>query len=178
MNTDQLRAINALTVLVRAHDLGVDARRALTASQFKTIAAGRQRGEALGDTVGRSAAVRLAKQISGLDSDLKANQIQITKLTTEHTPSLLAMHGVGTVTAAIIMPVWSHPGRIRSEAGMTMIAGTCPIPASSGNTVRNRLNRGGDRRKISQGRSKREIMRYITRQIYRTLSTNPPLSVA
>jgi transposase len=36
--------------------------------------------------------------------------------------------------------------RGRSEAAMAQIAGTCPIPPSSGNTVRHRLNRGGDRR--------------------------------
>lgn len=207
MNTDRLRAINALTALVRAHDLGIDARKPLTASQIKTIAAWRVRDEALGVTIARSESVRLAKQITGLDGDLKANQVQLTKLTTEHVPSLLAMHGVGAVTAAIIMAVWSHPGRIRSEAAFAMIAGTCPIPASSGNTVRHRLNRGGDRRlnraintialtrmrtdkatreyverKIAEGRSKREIMRtlkrYITRQIHRVLTTNPPLSVA
>jgi transposase len=39
-----------------------------------------------------------------------------------------------------------HPGRVRSEAALTQIPATCPIPASSGNTVRHRLNRGGDRR--------------------------------
>lgn len=33
MNTDRLRAINALTALVRAHDLGIDARKPLTTSQ-------------------------------------------------------------------------------------------------------------------------------------------------
>jgi len=207
MNADRLRAINALTALVRAHDLGLDARKPLTASQIKTIAPWRTRDEALGATVARGEAVRLAKQITGLDGDLKANQVQLTKLTTEHVPSLLDMHGVGAVTAAIIMAVWSHPGRIRSESAFAMIAGTCPIPASSGNTVRHRLNRGGDRRlnraintialtrmrtdkgtreyvqrKIAEGRSKREIMRslkrYITRQIHRVLTTNPPLSVA
>lgn len=40
---------------------------------------------------------------------------------------------------------WSHRGRVRSEAAFAALAGTCPIPASSGNTVRHRLNRGGDR---------------------------------
>lgn len=207
MNTDRLRSINALTALVRAHDLGLDARKPLTAAQIRTIAAWRARDETLGSTVARSEAVRLAKQIAGLDADLKANQVQLTKPTTRHVPALLAMHGVGAVTAAIVMTVWSHPGRIRSEAAFAMIAGTCPIPASSGNTVRHRLNRGGDRRlnraintialtrmradkdtreyvqrKIAEGHTKREIMRslkrYITRQLFRVLATNPPLSVA
>lgn len=35
---------------------------------------------------------------------------------------------------------------VHSEAAFASLAGTCPVPASSGNTVRYRLNRGGDRR--------------------------------
>lgn len=38
MNTSRLRFINVLTALVRAHDLGLDARKPLSASQIKTIA--------------------------------------------------------------------------------------------------------------------------------------------
>lgn len=38
-----------------------------------------------------------------------------------------------------------QPGRLRSEASFAAICGACPIPASSGKTVRHRLNRGGDR---------------------------------
>lgn len=37
-------------------------------------------------------------------------------------------------------------GRVRSEAAFASLAGVNPIPASSGNTVRQRINRGGDRR--------------------------------
>jgi transposase len=99
-----------------------------------------------------------------------------------------------------------HPGRIRSEAAFAALAGTSPLPASSGNTPRYRLNRGGDRRlnralytvalvrmghdprtrdyvarRTSEGRTKREIMRslkrYISRQLFRTLnSANPAIS--
>lgn len=194
------RADQVQTALKRVHDLGLDARKARTAAQIRTIGARRQRDEALGVAVARSEAARLANQIIGLDRDLKANEIQISKLTIEHAPSLLAMHCVGAITSAIIMTVWSHPGRIRSEAAR--IAGTCPIPTSPGSAVRHRLNCGGDRRlnraiisialtrmhrqrhpsmhrtSNCRGRSKREIMRslerYITRQIHRTLATNPP----
>lgn len=101
--------------------------------------------------------------------------------------------------AAIILTAWSHAGRVRSEAAFAALAGTCPVPASSGATTRFRLNRGGDRqlnkaiytialirmnrdpqtreyvtRRTSQGRTKKEIIRslkrYITRQIYRQLN--------
>ena len=40
---------------------------------------------------------------------------------------------------------FSHPGRCRNDAAVASLAGTCPIPASSGHTVRHRLNCGGDR---------------------------------
>jgi transposase len=40
---------------------------------------------------------------------------------------------------------WSHAGRFRSEAAFAAVAGTNPIPASSGQLTRYRLNCGGDR---------------------------------
>jgi transposase len=205
MNADRLRSINALTALLRTHDLGVDARKALTSSQIAAVAAWRRRDESLGLATARADAVRHARRVIDLDKDLKSNREQITVLVTEHAPRLLEMTGVGAITAAIIMTVWSHPGRIRSEAALAQIAGTCPIPASSGNTTRHRLNRGGDRqlnraintivltrmrmdpttrayveRRTAQGRTMREITRclkrYVTRQIHRTLAAAVPPS--
>lgn len=43
------------------------------------------------------------------------------------------------------LAAWSHHGRINTEAEFASLAGINPIPASSGNSVRHRLNRGGDR---------------------------------
>ena len=54
--------------------------------------------------------------------------------------------GFGRVNAAEIVCAWSHPGRVRSEAAFAALAGVAPIPASSGQTVRHRLNRSGDRK--------------------------------
>jgi transposase len=61
------------------------------------------------------------------------------------TPQLLDLTGVGAVVAATMLIAWSHPGRVRSDAAMASLSGTCPILASSGKTVRHRLN-CGDRR--------------------------------
>lgn len=146
LNADRLRCINALTALARSHDLGVDGRRALTASQISTIAGWRRREESLGVATARAEAVRLSKRILALDDELADNRNQITTIVEAQAPQLLDLPGVGAVTAAVILTVWSHPGRIRSEAAFAQIAGTCPIPASSGNTIRHRLNRSGDRR--------------------------------
>ena len=83
-----------------------------------------------------------------------------------------------------------------------MLAGVAPIPASSGKTVRYRLNRSGDRqlnralhtvvlsrlqrdertrayvdRRRTEGKTDREIRRclkrYIARELYRRLETPP-----
>lgn len=59
---------------------------------------------------------------------------------------MLAEKGFRAVTAAKCLVAWSHEGRVRSETAFACLAGVNPIPASSGNTVRHRLNRGGDRR--------------------------------
>src|SRR5699024_11131534 len=116
-----------------------DARTALTKAQVATVAAWRTRQEPVGVATARTQAVRQARRIIALDQELATNRDQITALVAEHAPALVEMSGVGAVTAARILTVWSHPGRIRSEAAWAQIASTCPIPASSGNTVRHRL---------------------------------------
>jgi transposase len=60
-------------------------------------------------------------------------------------PWLLELPGVGPVSAAQVLVGWSHAGRLRSEAAFAALAGVSPIPASSGQVTRHRLNRSGDR---------------------------------
>ena len=62
-----------------------------------------------------------------------------------HCPQLLDQHGCGTVTAAIIIGHTAGAKRFPTDACFARHAGTAPIPASSGNTQRHRLHRGGDR---------------------------------
>ena len=102
--------------------------------------------------------------------------------------------------AATVLTAWSHPGRCRDDAAFAMLAGVAPIPASSGRTVRYRLNRSGDRqlnralhtvaltrllrddrtrayadRRRAEGKTDREIKRclkrYIARELYRRLES-------
>jgi transposase len=201
---ERTRAVNALLALVRTIDLGIDARTPLTAGQISTIAAWRDRDEDATTATCRHEAVRLARRIRTLDADLASNRSDITELIEQDTPQLLELTGVGAVVAASVLIAWSHPGRVRSDAALASLAGTCPIPASSGNTVRHRLNRGGDRRlnrvlttitivrmrvdpatrayvarRRAEGRTTKEIMRslkhYITRQLFRTLAAAHPV---
>lgn len=205
LNVERTRCINALTALVRSHDLGVDARKSLTPQQITTIASWRRREEPFGIATARAEAVRLAKRVRATGDELADNRASITALVTVEAPELLELNGVGAITAAVVLTVWSHPGRIRSEAAFAQIAGTAPIPASSGKTIRHRLNRGGDRqlnralntivltrmrtdagthayidRRLAEGKSTKEIRRclkrYVGRQIFRTLAAAHPTS--
>jgi hypothetical protein len=60
-------------------------------------------------------------------------------------PELSPPTGVGPIVAAVVLCAWSHPGRGPCDAAFAMLGGAAPIPASSGQTVRVRLNRSGDR---------------------------------
>ena len=204
MTTDRTRTMNALTALLRINDLGLDARSSLTGSQILEVSRWRAREEPLAVSVARSEAVRLAKRIGELNAEIKANGSRITELVevSEAAP-LLQESGFGPVTAAICLTAWSHQGRVRSEAAFASLAGVNPIPASSGNTVRHRLNRGGDRtlnkalhmvavtwmafdpvtieyvaKRQAEGRTKKEIRpcvkRYLARRIFRTLNASSP----
>ncbi|WP_248758872.1 IS110 family transposase [Pseudarthrobacter sp. SSS035] len=204
MTTDRTRGVNALTALLRVNDLGLDARKPLTGTQITEASRWRAREEPLAQSVARAEAVRLAKHITELDADIKTNNDQITGLVeiSEAAP-LLKETGIGPVTAAICLSVWSHRGRVHSEAAFASLAGASPIHASSGNTVRHRLNRGGDRtlnkalhiialsrmtfepatidyvqKRQAEGRTKKEIRRclkrYLARRIYRILNAANP----
>ena len=117
-------------------------------------------------------------------------------------PQLLDEPGVGPIVAAQLIVAWSHRGRLRSEAAFARLAGVAPVPASSGQTTRQRLSRGGDRqlnralhtvvlhrrqhdpvtrdyiaRRIAEGKSRRDatrlIKRYLARHLYRLLQQEP-----
>ena len=200
MSTERTATINALTALLRVIDLGIDARGPLTASQVNAIAVWRARTEDLATATARWEANRLAKRVSTLDKDLSTITPRITDLL-RRSPAgtLLDQPGIGPITAAVALTAWSHLGRIRSEAAFASLAGVNPIPASSGNTIRHRINQGGDRRlnralhmavvtrmrmdprtrayverRTTEGRTPREIRRclkrYLARQIYRRLN--------
>ena len=145
MTRERTACINALTALLRTIELGMDARRPLSATIIRTVAAWRSRQEGVTVRIGRMEAVRLAKRILDLEAQLKQNRCELEALVRDAAPDLLHMPGVGAVGAAVILSSWSHRGRVRSEAALASLAGTCPIPASSGNTTRHRLNRSGDR---------------------------------
>ena len=134
----------------------------------------------------------LARRARQLDTQAASYRNQITRLVEELSPGLLDEPGVGPVSAAKLLVC--DPARFTSEAAFARCNGTAPQPASSGQTVRHRLSRGGDRqannaihtiamnrsinhaesraylnRKISQGKTRRETMRSLKRHVSRRL---------
>ena len=201
MTKDRTGTVNALTALLRSNDLGMDARKTLSKTQIVEVSKWRARKEELSISVARAEAVRLAKQAIALQEQLDTNEHQLAELVavSEAAP-LLEETGFAAITAAKCLAAWSHHGRVRTEAAFASLAGVNPIPASSGNTVRYRLNRGGDRalnsalhlvavtkmghdhetrayvvKRQAQGKTKKEILRclkrYIARRVFRILNT-------
>ena len=59
--------------------------------------------------------------------------------------TLTNVHGLGALTAGKILARVGNIGRFRSAAAFASYTGTAPIEVSSGDTVRHRLSRAGDR---------------------------------
>jgi transposase len=177
------------------------ARGKLTTTNLSELVRRRQPREASRAQAVRHAEIRrLALALSEAARMLKANKAELAAIVNDLAPGLTDRHGIGPVSGAQAIVSFSHPGRCRNDAAYASLAGTSPIEASSGRTVRHRLNRGGDRalnkaihviantrirsdpatqayvaRRTTEGKTPREIRRcikrYITRQLYRTLAT-------
>lgn len=155
--------------------------------------------ELRGTLLALRAVARRVHQLTVEERELKS---EIEALVVELAPRLLTEPGVGTVSAAQLLISWSHPGRVPTEAAFARLAGSAPIPASSGQTTRHRLDRGGDRqlnralhtiimirrnshaptiayidRRTREGKTSREavrcLKRYLARHLYRLLQGAP-----
>jgi transposase len=141
----------------------------------------------------------LGRRILDIEADNARLHDELTTIVAKTAPSLVALYGVGTHTAAVLLvAAGDNADRIHSEAAFAHLCGVAPIQASSGKTTRHRLNRGGNRqanhalwrivftrmssdprtrayvqRRTTEGRSTREIMRvlkrYVAREVYRHL---------
>lgn len=208
MTREKTRTVNALTALLRTHDLGMDARRKLSVVKIHAVAKWRIRNESVALTEARREAIRLAKRVVEVDADIKDYATRIEALVKDSPAAvLLAEPGIGPITAAVFYLAWSHPGRVRSEAAFAKLAGVSPIPASSGNVVRFRLNRSGDRRlnsalymvaitrlshqkrsqaymakRLGEGKTKKETIRcmkrHLARSVYRILEATNSIGQA
>jgi transposase len=142
----------------------------------------------------------LARRTRELGNQAGAYERELKRLIESLDPTLLDEPGVGPISAAKLLA--SDPRRLKSEAAFARCNGTAPKPASSGQTIRHRLDRGGDRqancalytialnrsvydartrayleRRTSEGKTKREAMRalkrHLSRSLYKRLITVP-----
>jgi len=96
-------------------------------------------------------ALRLtAQRIQCLAVEAAGLRAELERLVAAVAPWLLELPGVGPISAAQVLVSWSHAGRLRSEAAFAALAGANPIPASSGQVTRHRLNRSGDDRQLNR----------------------------
>jgi transposase len=149
----------------------------------------------------RSVARRYQQLSEEISEEISELDEQLNRLVSEVAPQLVAVEGIGTDTAAsLLIAAGDNPERLKNEAAFAHLCGAAPIPASSGKTVRHRLNRHGDRdanralyviaicrmsrdkrtrayveRRTKEGKSKKEIIRclkrYIAREVYRILAS-------
>lgn len=134
----------------------------------------------------------LARRARALDSQIDGYKREIAGLVAHLDPTVLDEPGIGPISAGKLLAF--DPARFRSEAAFACANGTAPKPASSGQTIRHRLNRGGDRqvnnaihvialsrsrhdpatrtyldRRINEGKTKREALRALKRHLSRSL---------
>jgi transposase len=202
LTTTSTAQVNRLRALLLAGDDGDRqlARSALTDGILAGLARRRSPRDASREHAVRQAEIRrIALAVRDARRALLANRAQLQAIVDDLAPGLTDRRGVGPVSAAQAIVSFSHSGRCRNEAAFAALAGTSPLPASSGRTVRHRLNQGGDRalnraihtiattrmrccpttrayvaRRSAEGKTDKEIRRclkrYIARQLYRALT--------
>lgn len=140
----------------------------------------------------------LVARIRELTVQANALQCEITERIETLAPRLLALTGVGTLTAAKIVAETADIRRFRSKDAFARHNGTAPLPVWSSNRVRHRLSRTGNRqlncsihriavtqkrchegarayldRRLANGDTKSEALRALKRKlsdvVYRTL---------
>lgn len=137
----------------------------------------------------------LGRRYRALSDEITELDTLIADLCAEINPALLGAQGVGPEVAATLLVIaGDNPERLRSNAALAALCGASPIEASSGRTVRHRLNRGGNRegnnalwrivlvrmstcprtkayvqRRTSEGRTKKEIIRCLQRYVAREI---------
>jgi transposase len=134
---------------------------------------------------------RLAR-LRVIDREVAALEARVARLVGAH--PLLGLPGVGVITAARLIAETGDVRRFRSTDAFAMLAGVAPIPASSGQVQRMRLNRGGNRQlnrafhtiatvqaahhppaqaflahKATEHKSSREAIRALKRQLVRSV---------
>ena len=93
----------------------------------------------------RSLAVELVPEVRHLDRRITTAGVQITTMVAATGSTLTDLYGIGPLIAGTILARVGTVNRFRSAAAFACHNGTAPIEVSSGDVVRHRLSRAGDR---------------------------------
>jgi transposase len=193
----KVAAMNQLKALIvgAPEELRAELRGLATKRQITRCAALRDRSaRSLEHRMTARALRSTARRIQLLAAEAQGLRVELERLVAAVASWLLELPGVGPISAAQVLVSWSHAGRLRSEAAFAALAGVNPIPASSGQVTRHRLNRSGDRqlnralhtvvvarlrddpdtrayaaRRRAEGKSARDIRRCLKRSLARQL---------
>jgi transposase len=142
----------------------------------------------------------LVRQIAARTTRIRELESELAALVESYAPRLLAERGCGPLTAAKLIGEIAGADRFATDAKLARTGGAAPIPASSGQTTRHRLDRGGNRqlncalhrlavnkgnwdpataaylkRKQAEGKSRKEALRclkrHLARRVWKLLST-------
>ncbi|HUK69064.1 MAG TPA: IS110 family transposase [Streptosporangiaceae bacterium] len=116
-----------------------------SASQYKTLLASVRPSDPAGKMRRRMAAEELA-DIERLDAKLKAMKAELKTAVLATGSHLMDIHGIGPAGAARILADVGDVTRFPNRSHFASWTGTAPIDASSGQHIRHRLSRAGNRR--------------------------------
>ena len=146
---------------------------------------------------------QLVRQITARTTRIRELEAELTALVHSYAPQLLAERGCGPLTAAKLIGEIAGADRFATDSKLARTGGAAPIPASSGNTHRHRLDHGGNRqlncalhrlavnkgtwdpdaaaylaRKQAEGKSRKEALRclerYLARRVWQLLRSPAP----
>src|SRR5690349_17823242 len=165
------------------------AKKDITALQAKAILASVRPRDVLGKTRRRLAAEQLADLVA-VEKKIKLLGKELRVLVDASGSTLSELPGVGPIVAARVLADVGDVSRFADRNRFASWTGTAPIEASSGEVVRHRLSRAGNRqmnhmihiaaatqirldtdgrayyrRKLAAGKSRREAMRCLKRRI-------------
>ena len=173
---DELSALRVQTVN-RLHRLFAElipggAPRNLSATKAKALLAGVRPRTLVGKTTRRMAVEELADLVR-IDTKLKALNRELKAAVLARGSHLMDLHGIGPAGAARILADVGDIARFPDRDHFASWTGTAPLDASSGEHIRHRLSRAGNRRMnhvlyvaaISQIRQDSEGRRYYRRKL-------------
>jgi transposase len=148
-------------------------------------------------------ALALLEQIRAQTASIRTLETELARRARDYAPRLLAERGCGALTAAKLIGEIAGVERFATDAKLARTAASAPIPASSGNRTRHRIDHGGNRqlncalhrlavnkglwdpdsaaylaRKQAEGKTRKEALRclkrHLTRRVWKLLRTPHP----